>query len=490
MKRYGLLLALVCVLVLPACGEDQQSPEAEVQVLTYAALNEVSTEIEKSVKLFNKNHTDVQIEIRDYSDEGGLDRLRIEMVLGQIPDIMEMHYFGTDPSRTGRNNSEIKSMTLTSWKFTGNSTLERMADEYWMPYRQMAQKGYLEDLWPYIENDPELGRDGVVHAPLKAAEVNGGLYLLFMDFRINTIMGRESVVGNRYNWTLDDLMESFSTMPEDSTILRYNATKWEIFYNLVGPSLERYVDRSTGECSFDSDDFRSLAVFLNSFPDEVDFERQQQAEEEILWRVRHGEQMLEMTQIPWPVDITYRDAFWGERAAFVGYPTADGSSGNSFYAMGDVLSMSSTCRNKDAAWEYIRSLIKPRRGTRHNQDAIVAFVSTPVNRSDYDLFMWGNLEQLKKQCIKGAPKNPLSFMVPWEPFTYGPEIYPMAFMTEEDVQRYETLLNNTTQLYWPEDDLSNIVWETLGAYFAGDRELDDTIRLINNRVELYLNEQR
>ena len=31
-----------------------------------------------------------------------------------------------------------------------------------MPYRQLAQKGYLEDLWPYIENDPELGRGAVM----------------------------------------------------------------------------------------------------------------------------------------------------------------------------------------------------------------------------------------------------------------------------------------------------------------------------------------
>ena len=35
-----------------------------------------------------------------------------------------------------------------------------------------------------------------------------------------------------------------------------------------------------------------------------------------------------------------------------------------------------------------------------------------------------------------------------------------------------------------------IVWETLGPYFAGDRTLDDTIGLLNNRVGLYLHEQQ
>lgn len=35
-----------------------------------------------------------------------------------------------------------------------------------------------------------------------------------------------------------------------------------------------------------------------------------------------------------------------------------------------------------------------------------------------------------------------------------------------------------------------IVCETLGPYFAGDRTLDDTITLLQNRVGLYLHEQQ
>jgi len=486
----SLLLALVCVLGLPACGETQELSKQEDGVLIYAALNPVSPELLKSVKTFNENHPDVPIEIRDYSDEGGLDRLRIELVLGQVPDIMELHYLGRSSDRTGKNNSGIQGGNSTSWKYTLNDTLERQEDEYWMPYRQLAQQGYLEDLWPYIEDDPELGRGGVLQAPLKAAEVDGGLYMLFMDFRINTLMGPESVVGDRYSWTLKDLMETFAAMPEGSTILRYNATKWDIFHNLLSASLERYVDRSTGKCLFDSNEFRDLVTFLNCFPDEVDFERPQQVEEEIMWRIRHELQMLEVTQLSWSDKVTYMDAYWGERAAFVGYPTADGSSGSSFYPMGDILAMSSTCQNKEAAWDYIRALIKPRRRRKRIEDAIVAYVSIPVNRNDYEKFIWGSQVGLRVQCEKFCPKDPLSWMSPWKPFAYGPEIRPMAFMTDEDVQRFDTLLNSTTQLYWPEDDLANIVWETLGAYFAEDRTMDDTIRLLNNRVGVYLNEQK
>ena len=293
-----LLLILICELVLPACGENQFPPEAEDSVLTYAALNPVTSEVQKSVNRFNENHTDVQIEIRDYSGEGGLDRLRTELVLGQVPDIMEMHYLGTSPDRTGINNDTIKSGNTNTWKFTGGSTLERPEDDYWMPYRQMAQKGYLEDLWPYIENDPELGREGILMPPLKAAEVDGGLYLLFMDVRINTVMGPESLVGKRYSWTLEEILETFSAMGEGATILQYNATKHDVFYDLLCFSLEKYVDRNTGACSFDSKEFRDSIAFLDCFPNESDFEMPEKVAEERIERVRSGNRCWKSHSFP------------------------------------------------------------------------------------------------------------------------------------------------------------------------------------------------
>ena len=66
----------------------------------------------------------------------------------------------------------------------------------------------------------------------------------------------------------------------------------------------------------------------------------------------------------------------------------------------------------------------------------------------------------------------------------------LDLLTEKDIQRHRDLIDHTTQLYWPEDDLANIVWKTLGPCFAGDKTLDQTIDLLDNRVSLYLNEQK
>ena len=96
MRGVGMKLVLVVlgVLLLAGCSERVSPPKAEEGVLIYAALNPVTEELTKSVERFNKSHPDVQIEVRDYSDEHGVERLLTELSLGQVPDIMEMYRTG------------------------------------------------------------------------------------------------------------------------------------------------------------------------------------------------------------------------------------------------------------------------------------------------------------------------------------------------------------------------------------------------------------
>ena len=104
-------------------------------------------------------------------------------------------------------------------------------------------------------------------------------------------------------------------------------------------------------------------------------------------------------------------------------------------------------------------------------------ITLPINRKSYEN---GNIADLT------WPKEQIS---PFPSFPGGPE-FEVDPPTEEDLQRYEKLVNSTTQIYWPDNALSEIVWEAAGAYFAGDRTMDETIQIIENRVKLYVNEQK
>ncbi len=474
------LLLAVAVLALTACsagGENQTTklpPEPEDGVLIYAALNPVTNELQSSINRFNESHTDAQMEIRDYSDENGPERLLTELAAGRVPDIMEL----------------CRPEAAINDRYVPVSSASEEGG-YWMPYRQLAQKGYLEDLWPYIDNDPDLGREALLETPLKAAEVNGSLYMLFHEVQVMTLMGPARIVGNQYSWTFDDRMEAFSAMPADATILRYNATKWDVFSKLLRFSLDQYIDWEHGKSTFDSGEFRNMLEFLNTFPAEFETSlSEKQVEDEIIWRILNGKQMLEGTVVDQMTHLTYRDALWGEPASFVGYPMTDGESGSLFVLQGPVVSMSSACQNKEAAWGYIRWLVCSR---YHNVNAMdrarrSKHMGILINKNDYEL---GNQADLVRGQEKDLTKDPEA-MAPWKPFysSYGPDIFPMDNPSEEDIQRFDRLINNTAQIYWPNDALANIVWEACGPYFTGDKTLDDTVSLIQNRVQLYVNENR
>ena len=229
-KRFSFpLLLFVCVLIFSACGTGMEAPpEPEEGVLIYAGLNPIDKVLEMRIEKFNEEHTDVQIQFRDYSDEGGPQRLLVELAAGRVPDIMELQRIGREDYKDLKNVEVLWYTTPLEADLSG---------VYWMPYRQMVQKGYLEDLWPYIENDPDLGRDGVLEAPLKAAEVDGGLYMLFREFSINTLMGSKDMLGDKWGWTLEELKEAFAAMPPDSTVLRFDATQYKVFQTLLSPML-------------------------------------------------------------------------------------------------------------------------------------------------------------------------------------------------------------------------------------------------------------
>ena len=465
-----LILLVTGMLLLAGCGDRVRPPKAEEGVLTYAALNPVSEELGLYIEDFNTSHSGVQIEVRDYSDENGVERLLTELALGWVPDIMEMY-------RTG---GRIGDQATNDIQFSFHYHKDHPADNYWMPYRQMAEKGYLENLWPYIENDPELGLDGVLLPPLKASEVSGGLYLLFGEVAIITLMGAEHIVGDRSGWTLDELLETFATMPPESTILRYNTTRDEVFFRLLSAQINQFVDWDTGETSFDSEEFYELVAFLETIPNKFETPlTKHQVLEECARRMLEGEQLLEIVALAMVPDVARLDTFFMDRSIYIGYPTVDGSLGSMFTLHGDILSMSAACQNKEAAWEFMRPIITKRyTGDEVTYKHQYEYIKIPVNRRNY---VAGNVADLKNRHMYTFGPNNIYYP---EPTQVGP------IKDREYITRFDEVVQNTTQIYWPDDELANIVWECLGPYFAGDKAMDEVIGLVQNRVQLYLNENR
>lgn len=460
---YIVLLCAVLTLLLTACsagGRQRITPDEldpalkqeidpDKEILIYARTSPADTGYynvwfdRAAVDKFNRSHDDVQILVKDYygseeEQEQNYQRLLSEMAAGQIPDIIDLAGFS---------------------------------------YLQMVQKDYLEDLWPYIENDPDLGRDGVLEAPLKAAEVNGGLYAAFGAVEIDTLVGAASQVGDRTTWTFQDLQSAFAAMPEGATLFQFNTSRDLIFAQLVMYTLESYVDREAGTCSFDSPGFRSILEFIGQFPTKKEVEEETAAFADLQALLREAEERnIKGLQMLDPATVSLKKlptlkARYGGQCSFVGYPMEDGGVGSIFEFAGPCLAMSSACENKGAAWEFLRMMyLDPKSDNAGANNAV------PVWRFLYDKQKDALMTEEQKIC-------------PF-PFTQ-PETVTAPPLTEEEVRRFEEYFNSIDKidLTW-EQSLTRLVLEVCTPYFSGDKTLDETVRLLDNRVGLYLNEQK
>lgn len=461
LKRFLSLLAALAVLTGCSTGGGDAPRQEDDGTLVLASFQPfgVSAWVKQAVDEFNSTHTDVQIEIKDYWGETyadgrqGRQRLLTEIASGKIPDILDLGY----------NCYDIKML----------------------PYRRLALCGYLEDLRPYINSDPDLGEGALFEAPLKAAEVDGGLYMAFNSVGINTYVGAASLVGDRTSWTLEDLMEVYQSMPKDSTVFEYLTDRPQVLRRMLGMCLDSYVDWDTGESFFDCENFRTILEFAAQMPEgedippeKMDFspEKMVQYNDEIDRRKREGRQMLSLWSGNMAM-VQYYDGQFGEPFSFIGYPVEDGSTGSSFEIANSKLAMSASCKNKDAAWEFIRQTFLP--GFASQEDVSNApnfpYGSLPIyiNRSDYEMVKQAYTSQAFEEKVKS-----------------GGMMFNYHAVTEEECRRFEDFLNSIEKADLYDTDLLDIVIEMTEPYFAGDKTVDETIEQIQRRVSLYVNEIR
>ena len=267
-------------------------------------------------------------------------------------------------------------------------------------------------------------------------------------------------------------------MPEGATLLQFDASREMIAYILMHLSVENYVDQEAGTCSFDSPGFRSMLEFASRFPTQKeveaetaafadDFAKWKEAEE----RFVSGLQMLDNSQYVALTSLQKLNARHGGRCAFIGYPVEDGSTGSIFRLTGQCIAMSSTCENKEAAWEFMRTVYtEPKDGTPDNNSAI------PI---------WKVLYDKQKDTLMRTEQEIVPF-----PLTQQ-QIVTVPPLAEEEVRRFEDFINSIDKIELiGERDLFNLVLEVCAPYFSGDKPLDETVALVQNRVGLYLSEQK
>ena len=412
-------------------------------------------ELSNRIISFNRSSSDVRIELVDYSEfnteddySAGQTKLLTEVMSGKMPDLFVLQG---------------------------------------LPYRQLAAKGLLEDLYPYLDADSELKREDFFPTVLSAMEDHGKLCRICPSFSIQTLMAAASVVGEEPGWNVKEFKEALASMPAGCSPLGDGFTRGDILQRLVYMDMDDFVDWNTGKCDFESQEFIDLLEFANMFDAEFnwdpdfDWSTWESPEQ----RIAAGKQMCLATSIYSVDSVMYNDFYFGGDATYIGWPTNNGV-GNMISFEDASYAMSVNCGNKDAAWKFLRSLL--------TEDYQKQIWSLPVSKAAFQ----EKLEAaMTPEYMKDADGNIL-LDENGEKRMYSKggvgmsdgSVHEIYAMTQEQGDKLVALIDGTSRCVDVNESIGQIVMEQAEAYFQGQKSAQEVARLIQSKANIYVNEQR
>ena len=434
----------------------------EKTVLTLATLSP-SQPLRQQIAKFNRENDHYRIKVLDYSEyseiiaspgsytedsSSAILKLNTELLSGNLPDLIDV------------SGGEL-------------------------PVAQYAAKGFLEDLLPYLNADSAVSPNKLMESVLNAVKTDGKLYQLPTSFQVVSAAGKREIVGGYESWTTDEVEDALKKLPEGATVFNVDYTKSHVLYLCASSAMNRFVDWQAGTCSFDSDEFRSILSFANTFPDEFDttnFDFDEYRSD--YRRVGQGQQLLANIAFASFDDIYYQFAAMDNDVCFVGYPGASDGLGSGFVPLGAIC-MTTACKDKDGAWGFIRSLL--------SMDAQMQSPAFPMLKSAFEQQAQAAMQQdyvtdESGNQVLDANGDPIPVIL----YTVGffSETVDVYAVTPEQYKAVCDLIDRTTSVFTFDENLMNILSEEAAAYFAGAKTLDETTAMIQNRASLYIAEQK
>ncbi len=413
-------------------GDDQAN--ANKKIITVGSLYGGGS-LEKKIVEFNKKSKKYRLKLVTFSEDGedDLNAVNTAFSSGDIPDVIDF--------------SSI-------------------------PISNYASKGLLEDMTSYLENDSELNEDDFLESVFEAMKIDGKLYTVSSSFNLTSLIIDGSRFDNKDGWTYDEFFEAMDKVQKDDMIYELN-TKNEIFNVLVLKVLDDFIDLNEGKCSFDSDNFKKLLEFCNKGKKE-DPNGDGIDEKELKEKVKNH-QMILFDFMGNPDGYCASNIVLNNKANIVGYPNENGNKGRVEFNIS--FGMYSKSKNKEGAWEFIREYLTDDFQKSSDNYGI------PTRKDTFENYIKPYIAKKKYKNEADEEISPMNYEYGKMGFTF--KLHPL---TDEEEETYRNLVDHVERDPALDPKVKDIISEEVIKYFNGDRDVDETCKVLQNRINTYINE--
>lgn len=378
-------------------------------------------------------------------------------------------------------NSYNDGITALNNDITSKGSAPDILDLSQVNEKKIAEKGVFEDLTPYLEKSDVLSRDDFKENILEEYMHDGKMYSIPASFSLSSIVGKTSVLGDKMGWTVKDMMALAKEHPDAK--LFDGVDKANILYYCMAYNQDFFVDWEKGECNFEVDEFKQILEFVSMFPDEIDwatYDGSGRAE-----RLQSDSVLLENVGVYDFQSTQMYPAMFGEDVTYIGFPTMDGSVG-CMLNTDSRYGINAKSGNKDGAWAFIEHYL-----LSCNADNMF-FWGFSTRKAEFqkqieeatkeEYLLDENGEAMLDENGDPIPAGGVSSMSMdgWE-YTYHRP-------TEEEVATVKELIDTASPASSSDDEIIKMITEEAAPYFQGQKTLDEVVKIIQSRAQIYVSE--
>ncbi|MCL2052168.1 MAG: extracellular solute-binding protein [Lachnospiraceae bacterium] len=340
-------------------------------------------------------------------------------------------------------------------------------------FPQLAAKGAFLDLNPLLEKS-KIRHDDYHYLAFNGYNVMGNTYAVTPEFSIETLVGHESKLNNINSWSIPELIEWASKYPDAKLLRSYTN---DILALLMSDDYHRFTDWQTGKCDFLNDDFISILEFAAA--NHTDDEENDRSSPHFIGMregFKNNYYLLSHAFIS-SIDTFYEyDVMFDGEAKYICFPARDGSG---FLARpAGATAISANSDNAEAAFAFISYLLSD----IYQQTDKPRMFFIPVKNSALASFE----KRLLTKTLIGDKRGTYEY-------GYGHEdmFVRIDFSRDDEyMEIYKDIISSTNSIKAADEQILLIISEEATGLLAGQKSAREVAGIIQNRVQVYMDENR
>ena len=390
---------------------------------------QLTNELEDAVVSYNRFSRETKVKLIEYCKDGlfedGLEQLKLDIISGNAPDLIEVSVINTDV---------------------------------------FSNKEAFADLYDFMDADASFDREMLLESVREAYESDDHLYSMGAAFQLHTIWGADSLINGKQGVSMTELIQMLESRGKNVNAIYGFSADEPVLTTLCAFAMDDFIDWNTAECNFSDQYMKDIMDFAKEYTGCYDGSSIQ--------GIAKGEILLSIGQIGSVADYQIQKEIYGEEIAFIGYPTMEGS-GTCISIRDGELAINAKSDKQDQAWDFIKYYIQ-------NGYSGLGF---PTYKDNFDAAMKEAMTDTVAESMEGT------IIVPKQIYTEQEYFIEIFAASQQDVDTVIALIEEATTRHEYQADIQNIINEEAESYFQGQKDYQTVAAIIWNRINLYLSEQ-